>query len=227
MPTWPSGSKAPTSNCDAGTDSISSARAVIKQNIDNVNDIIDTFNISSPSNGDVLKYNSTSGVWEQVASSTLAGTPTAYLEAVHSNVGKGSSGTDERDMSVMTVLSDANSLLTITGDSGTTNSINLTPGTYVITHTMTEHAVSDSVNQNVEVEIDGEDSAGLPSLGTIRAAGSTASGGVGDINSNAVDSSIRVRTITNASEEYSFNVTFTNFSEQVLCKTLTIFEKVA
>ena len=227
MPTWPSGSKASTSNCDAGTDSISSARADIKQNIDNVNDIIDTFNISSPSNGDVLKYNSTSGVWEQVASSTLS-TPTAYLQAVHSNIGKGTAGTDERDMSVMTVLSDANSLLTIAGDSGTTNSINLTPGTYVITHTITEHIISDSINQHVEVEIDGEDSGGQASLGDIQVRGSTASGGAGDVNINAVESSIRVATITNASEEYSFNVSFNNVTETAsICKTLTIFEKVA
>ena len=35
---WPSGSKAPTTNVDSGTDSITSARADIKQNIDNVND---------------------------------------------------------------------------------------------------------------------------------------------------------------------------------------------
>jgi len=45
---WPSGTKAPTSNCDAGTDSISSARADIKQNIDNVNTIIDFYDASGP-----------------------------------------------------------------------------------------------------------------------------------------------------------------------------------
>ena len=40
---WPNASKASTSNCDEGSDSISSARADIKQNIDNVNAIIDEF----------------------------------------------------------------------------------------------------------------------------------------------------------------------------------------
>ena len=40
---WPNASKASTSNCDEGSDSISSARADIKQNIDNVNEIIDEF----------------------------------------------------------------------------------------------------------------------------------------------------------------------------------------
>ena len=69
---WPSGSKAPTTNVDAGTDSITSARADIKQNIDNVNDIIDHLNISSPTDGDVLKYSSSSGKWEQVASTSIS-----------------------------------------------------------------------------------------------------------------------------------------------------------
>ncbi len=37
---WPSGTKAGTSNVDAGTDKIRLARPDIKQNIDNVNEII-------------------------------------------------------------------------------------------------------------------------------------------------------------------------------------------
>ena len=73
MPTWPSGTKASTNNVDEGTDLISNARADIKQNFDNVNDIIDTFNISSPSDGDLLQYSSSSGQWEQVAATSVGG----------------------------------------------------------------------------------------------------------------------------------------------------------
>ena len=76
---WPSGSKAPTTNVDSGTDSITSARADIKQNIDNVNDIIDHLNITSPTDGDVLKYSSSSGKWEQVASTSVSGSRSAHL----------------------------------------------------------------------------------------------------------------------------------------------------
>lgn len=61
---WPSGTKAPTTNVDAGSDRPALARADIKQNIDNVNSIIDTFDIAAPSNGDILVYNSTAGAWE-------------------------------------------------------------------------------------------------------------------------------------------------------------------
>lgn len=57
MPTWPTGSKASTTNLDAGTDSPRLARTDIKQNVDNVNSIIDMFHIDSPSADQVLKYN--------------------------------------------------------------------------------------------------------------------------------------------------------------------------
>jgi len=61
---WPNSTKASTLNVDNGADKPSLARADIKQNIDNVNSIIDTFDIASPTNGDILIYNSTSGAWE-------------------------------------------------------------------------------------------------------------------------------------------------------------------
>ena len=57
---WPSGTKASTNNVDAPNDLVANARADIKQNIDNVNAIIDEFNISSPSDGDLLQYSSSS-----------------------------------------------------------------------------------------------------------------------------------------------------------------------
>lgn len=58
MTTWPSGTKASTANVDAGTDRPRLARVDIKQNIDNVNDIIDYFNVSSISDGQFLRYDS-------------------------------------------------------------------------------------------------------------------------------------------------------------------------
>jgi len=64
MATWPSGTKASTANLDSGTDSPRLARADIKQNVDNVNAIIDMFNISSPTNGQILKYNASNTRFE-------------------------------------------------------------------------------------------------------------------------------------------------------------------
>jgi hypothetical protein len=70
MATWPSGTKASTTNLDAGTDRPSLARADIKQNVDNVNSIIDMFNIATPSNEQILKYSTSTNAFELAAEST-------------------------------------------------------------------------------------------------------------------------------------------------------------
>ena len=64
MPTWPSGTKAGTTNVDNGSDLIRLARPDIKQNIDNTNAIIDTFDTSGATNNDVLMYNSSTTKFE-------------------------------------------------------------------------------------------------------------------------------------------------------------------
>jgi hypothetical protein len=58
MATWPSATKASTANLDSGTDSPASARADIKTNVDNVNSVIDMFNIVTPADNQILKYSS-------------------------------------------------------------------------------------------------------------------------------------------------------------------------
>lgn len=77
MPTWPKDTKASTTNVDAGSDQISQARADIKQNIDNVNDIIDTFDLQpdsagQPADGDVLQYDSATTTWKPVPQSAIS-----------------------------------------------------------------------------------------------------------------------------------------------------------
>jgi len=76
MATWPSGTKASTSNLDAGTDSPASARADLKTNVDNVNSVIDMFNITSPTNNQILKYNSGTAVFDLASLPTSADTLT-------------------------------------------------------------------------------------------------------------------------------------------------------
>lgn len=68
---WPSGSKANTTHTDSPSDSISSARADINQNILNVNSIIDHLAIGSATDGQLMRYNSSSGTWEAVNPGTL------------------------------------------------------------------------------------------------------------------------------------------------------------
>ena len=62
---WPVSSKAGTTTTDAATDRIDQARADINQNIQNVNAILDTFNLGTePANNKILKYNTTTDKFE-------------------------------------------------------------------------------------------------------------------------------------------------------------------
>ena len=63
MATWPT-TKASTQHVDSGSDKPRLARADIKQNIDNVNDIIDMFNITSPSDQETLVYSAANSRFE-------------------------------------------------------------------------------------------------------------------------------------------------------------------
>lgn len=72
MTTWPSDRKASTQYTDQSSDRIADARAEINQTIANVNDIIDYFAVSTPSNGDLMRYNSTSGTWESVGAGSIS-----------------------------------------------------------------------------------------------------------------------------------------------------------
>ena len=87
MATWPSGTKASTANLDAGTDSPRLARPDIKQNVDNVNAIIDMFNIDSPSANQILKYNTSNARFE------LGTDATGSATAATTFVGDDSTGT--------------------------------------------------------------------------------------------------------------------------------------
>ena len=123
MPTWPSGSKASTTNVDQPNDLIRLARPDIKQNIDNVNDIIDTFNIATPNNNDTLQYNSTTGVWDSVAGFTKA---TAVIDSF--NLSLSASLTDYSGG--FTIVGTQNAGIT-TGTSGGKSTLTIPAGTWI------------------------------------------------------------------------------------------------
>ena len=132
---WPSGTKAGTTNVDAGTDLIANARPDIKQNIDNVNEIIDHLNISSPSDGDVLKYSSSSGKWEQVQASTL-GTQVAVLDVLAPNLDENATVGVDSAAALLTAQvtenKDPGGFVSISGDSANAYEITLSAGSYMI-----------------------------------------------------------------------------------------------
>lgn len=120
---WPSGTKAGTTNVDAGSDRPALARADIKQNIDNVNAIIDEFDIASPSNGDILTYNSTSGAWEPGAAGAGANAIAVFQVASGEENVSGSIYRNE-----LTEIYDPNGIFTLSGSYQFT----LTAGSYWI-----------------------------------------------------------------------------------------------
>jgi hypothetical protein len=71
MPTWPT-TKAGTTHLDAGTDNPGSARVDILQNVTNVNSMIDTIVVTSPTATQVLSYDSVDSRFENVSIDTIA-----------------------------------------------------------------------------------------------------------------------------------------------------------
>ena len=133
MATWPSGTKASTANLDSGTDSPRLARADIKQNVDNVNAVIDMFNISSPSNNQILKYSTANARFE-------LGSDDAGSSGDITFVGDDSSGTAVSLNETFKIAGGTNittavsgDTLTITGATIPTNTNELTNGAGFIT----------------------------------------------------------------------------------------------
>jgi len=116
MTTWPAGSKASTVNMDAGTDSPRLARADIKQNVDNVNDIIDMFNISAPTNNQILKYSTTNSRFELASEGT--GSPITF-------VGDDSTGTAVNPGETFKIAGTQNVTTAVSGDTLTITGPNL------------------------------------------------------------------------------------------------------
>lgn len=194
---WPSGTKASTANVDEGSDSISNARADIKQNIDNVNDMIDHLNISSPSDGDVLRYSSSSGKWEQVASTSL-NIPFAVFQ---DNGGASAVALGGYDYRSVTEIFDSGNFASITTDTNGIDQINLSDGTYMIefsgAYTGTDAGAPVSRTRSGVVLGDLDDSAGLvQSFG----ASSLANGGIITL---AGTNKIMLRFVTISSGAYS------------------------
>ena len=80
---WPT-TPATTTHLDAGTDDPNLARPQIKQNVENVNAIIDEFGdvaITSPTDGQVLAYNLSNTRWENADASSGGAISLALLKS--------------------------------------------------------------------------------------------------------------------------------------------------
>jgi hypothetical protein len=140
MTTWPAATKASTTHVDQGTDQISLARADIKQNMDNVNDIIDIFNIASPTNGDMMQYNSSTTKWEKVAS-TAVGSSVKAAQLTIDSTNDAVTGGYRFLLSKGTGIDDADSIITL---SDSNYRFALTAGTYQLVMSQTTGATDSS-----------------------------------------------------------------------------------
>ena len=120
MATWPAGTKAGTTHLDAGTDSPRLARPDIKQNVDNVNAIIDMFNIDSPSSNQILKYNSSNARFE------LGTDSTGTAAAATTFVGDDSTGTAVNQGESFKIAGGTNITTAVSGDTLTITGPTLT-----------------------------------------------------------------------------------------------------
>lgn len=125
MTTWPASSKASTANLDSGSDKPRLARADIKDNVDNVNDIIDFFDGASPADGDIFVYNSSNAKFEKNTSNSkftkIVQTPKETINAISAN-----SGAVDVDATLAPVHT-----MTLTGNT-TYTFTNMTAGTSVM-----------------------------------------------------------------------------------------------
>jgi len=119
MATWPSGTKASTANLDSGTDSPRLARPDIKQNVDNVNAIIDMFNIDSPTNNQILKYNTSNSRFELATDDTGSTTTMTF-------VGDDSTGTTVNLGETFKIAGTQNITTAVSGDTLTITGPDLT-----------------------------------------------------------------------------------------------------
>lgn len=144
MPTWPTSTKASTSNVDSGSDKPRLARTDIKQNIDNTNAIIDTLHISSPADQNVLVYNASNARFE-LASQQFQ----ECLLEVSNNV----SSTNDT-LAIDSKISDTQNLATI----DSTGTFTLIDGTYLVwcwtrngTQSSSAHSISMSSQELVDL----------------------------------------------------------------------------
>ena len=142
---WPT-TRATTTALDQGSDNPNLARPQIKQNVDNVNAIIDEFGdvaITTPADGEVLTYVSANSRWENAAASGggggSVGSVAYYQCSTAPATGSPKAG--------FTELADGDNIATLSG----TNNVDITPvsGTYVVT----AHGVRDNTNTNSNIPV--------------------------------------------------------------------------
>ena len=96
-------------NVDSAGASLSDARTQVYQNLSNINDIIDTFGITNPQEGQILRYNSTTSKFENVAQGTIVQSKQAIVKMTSTGGGPSDFEVIFDDYNIITLASDSRS----------------------------------------------------------------------------------------------------------------------
>ena len=155
---WPT-NKASTDNVDSPYDLISQARTDILQNILNVNAIIDFFQLTDDSagqleDGQLLQYDAASGAFVAVDADAVASTKVALVNIIagEENV----SGDIYRR--ALNIISDTSNIATSNDSALQSYTIDLVAGTYIVSSAIiTDNSGPGAANQDVAPTIFNED----------------------------------------------------------------------
>jgi hypothetical protein len=212
MTTWPAGTKASTSNLDAGTDSPRLARADILQNVQNVNDIIDMFNISAPTNNQTLLYSTANARFELSsagAGATGATGPTGATGAT------GSTGATGVGATGATGPAGATGATGPTGATGATGATGTFSGTLASNLNVNSYSIVSASNGNIAITPNGTGKTKITNLNYSEAAPYSVTYAA-TITPDVANGNIQTVTLTG-------NVTLSAFTNAIAGQSLTLF----
>jgi hypothetical protein len=212
MTTWPAGTKASTANLDAGTDSPRLARADLLQNVQNVNDVIDMFNITSPTNNQILVYSTANARFELSsagAGATGATGPTGATGAT------GSTGATGVGATGATGPAGATGATGPTGATGATGATGTFSGTLASNLDVNSNSIVSASNGNILITPNGTGKTRITNLNYSEAAPFAVTYGA-TITPDVANGNIQTVTLTG-------NVTFSAFTNPIAGQSLTLF----
>jgi len=221
MPTWPAGTKASTDNLDQGSDSPRLARADLLQNVQNVNAIIDTFNISAPTNNQILKYSTANSRFDLATEAqgptgaTGATGPTGSTGATGVTGATGLTGATGAGTTGATGPTGATGATGATGLTGATGATGTFSGTFSADANVNGFSIISPSNGDIAITPNGTGKTKVTNLNYSEAAPFAVTYGA-TITPDVANGNIQTVTLTG-------NVTFSAFTNPIAGQSLILF----
>ena len=224
MTTWPAGTKASTDNLDQGSDSPRLARADLLQNVQNVNSIIDIFNISSPTNNQILKYSTANGRFDLAAEAqgptgatgaTGATGPTGATGVTGATGPAGSTGATGAGTTGATGATGPTGATGVTGATGPAGATGTFSGTLASNIDVNSYSIVSASNGNIAITPNGTGKTQIKNLNYSEAAPYSVTYAA-TITPDVANGNIQTVTLTG-------NVTLSAFANPIAGQSLTLF----